>query len=444
MGYRLSFLLIAVMFVFTACDNNSTDNTKASGTFDVTISIVSTARMFPSGGVFNTPTGADAPAAIFPGESYEFSFDAPVGSKLSFATMMVQSNDFFYAPDGDGIDLFDSNGNPVSGDVTNQVMLWDAGTEANQEPGTGMDQAPRQSAANTGDADPDNTVRPAPDTYNNLPAVSDVIQVTLTANSDINFTVRITNVSTSSTLSTSTGTVAVPLSPGVFVVHTESNPLFTNGQADAGNGLEGIAEDGDPSALSAWIDENTGLTNILAPGVYAVHTRKDPLFTEGSADRGQGLEALAEDGDPSLLNDALATVTGVVSHGIFNTPDGASAPGPLTPGNSYSFSVNAEEGDYLSFATMFVQSNDLFYAPDGMGIALFNNGTAVSGDVTSQIKLWDAGTEVNEKPGFGANQAPRQSGANTGTTENGTVRQVNDGFSYPAVNEVIKVTIQSR
>jgi hypothetical protein len=40
---------------------------------------------------------------------------------------------------------------------------------------------------------------------------------------------------------------------------------------------------------------------VLAPGVSAVADRGGILFTSGAADRGQGLEALAEDGNPSGL-----------------------------------------------------------------------------------------------------------------------------------------------
>ena len=66
----------------------------------------------------------------------------------------------------------------------------------------------------------------------------------------------------------------------------------------------------------------------------------------------------------------------------------------------------------------------------------------MSGDITSQYILWDAGTEVNEEPGFGPNQAPRQSAPNTGVDENGVVTPVNDGkYVYPKVSDVIKVTI---
>ena len=65
--------------------------------------------------------------------------------------------------------------------MTSQISIWDAGTEVNQEPGVGLDQVQRQSGANTGAADPDNTVRMAPDTFGNLPGVADIIKVTITA-----------------------------------------------------------------------------------------------------------------------------------------------------------------------------------------------------------------------------------------------------------------------
>jgi hypothetical protein len=64
--------------------------------------------------------------------------------------------------------------------------------------------------------------------------------------------------------------------------------------------------------------------------------------------------------------------------------------------------------------------------------------------VTDQVTLWDAGTEVNEEPGAGPNQAPRQSGPDTGDEEMAGVRpiaEVDDGFSYPAVADVIGVTV---
>jgi hypothetical protein len=47
---------------------------------------------------------------------------------------------------------------------------------------------------------------------------------------------------------------------------------------------------------------------------------------------------------------------------------------------------------------MFGQSNDLFYSND-RPIALFDGaGKPVGGDMTLQLSLWDAGTELNEEP----------------------------------------------
>ena len=74
-------------------------------------------------------------------------------------------------------------------------------------------------------------------------------------------------------------------------------------------------------------------------------------------------------------------------------------------------------------------------------IMLFNGETPVSGDFTSSLMLFDAFTESNEYPGAGNNQAPRQGNANTGVTETGNISTVNDGFNYPAVSEMVKVTI---
>jgi nucleoid-associated protein YgaU len=101
---------------------------------------------------------------------------------------------------------------------------------------------------------------------------------------------------------------------------------------------------------------------------------------------------------------------------------------------------------YLSFATMLVQSNDLFVGPDETGIALFDmDGMAMDmmmHDVTADLLLWDAGTEANEEPGSGPNQAPRQSGANTGPADGmATVHVVDDDFTYPEVTALLKVTI---
>ena len=402
--------------------------------FTVRIENISPAFPFIASGAFAVPSGADGPGPLLPGNSYGFSFEAPPGSKLSFATMFVQSNDLFYAPSEDGIALWDDAGNRISGDVTDQIMLWDSGTEENQAIGMGADQAPRQSGANTGAADEDNTVRIV--MGDDIPAVDSVVRVTITPSEDsaTGFGVQIENVWS--------GEHPQLLAPGVFVIHTESAPLFTSGSPDMGMGLEALAEDGIPGGLAGMLGIHTGVTGILAPGVFAVHQETDVLFTSGSPDRGEGLEALAEDGNPGGLAQALAGNDRVSASGAFAVPEGADGPGPLPPNGAYVFSFSASAGDRLSFATMFVHSNDLFFAPGEEGIALFGeDGSAIMGDITSMIQLWYAGTEVNQPLGVGLDQAPRQSGPNTGAPDPDNTVRLATGDHIPAVDSIIRVTI---
>jgi hypothetical protein len=182
----------------------------------------------------------------------------------------------------------------------------------------------------------------------------------------------------------------------------------------------------------------------MSPGLCIVHTSNAPVFSSGKKDRGKGLEAQAEDGNPATLAKSLEGDKSVKSVVVFNTPVGAKGPGPIGPGAAYECSVEAALGSKLTITSMFGQSNDLFYAPNESGIALFNNGKPMSGDITAKIILWDAGTEVNEEPGIGPNQAPRQKAPNTGKDENGVVKNikdVKDGFNYPKTASVMKVTI---
>ena len=181
--------------------------------------------------------------------------------------------------------------------------------------------------------------------------------------------------------------------------------------------------------------ENTadegGLT-ILAPGAYELNDHPISFFTAGEADRGQGLEALAEDGDPSALVGTIGEMMADDMMGFaveaFNTPVGADAPGPAGSGAAYEFTIEAHPGQYITFATMFVQSNDWFFSPAEDGIELFDSsGNPISGDITNRIFLWDAGTEADQTPGEGADQAPRQAGPNTGEDEGGVVSRV-EGF----------------
>jgi hypothetical protein len=181
---------------------------------------------------------------------------------------------------------------------------------------------------------------------------------------------------------------------------------------------------------------------VSAPVLWVIHTgAANPIFTGGQPDAGKGLETLAETGDPGPLAKSLTGTDGIVSVGADAMPIGATAQGPLTPGQGYTFEVSASPGQTLSMAWMFGQSNDLFYSND-RPIALFDAaGKPKSGDMTLQLSLWDAGTEVNEEPGLGSNQGPRQKRPDAGVAEHKDVTYVGDRFRYPRTPDVLRVSI---
>jgi len=424
-------ILLAVLFTQCKKDNfldpvpddlmvkkGTIKDTPPKGTFTVTIKNVSTTYDYFAAGAKFIQDGGVSAGPAFPGHSFSVSFHAGKAHKLSFATMYGASNDLFYAPADGGIALFNGN-TPLTGDITSMISLWDAGTEENHAPASGEQGAdesvPVKSVRNT-----DNVMDGF--SYN---AVEENIQVLLDYDGTSMFTLTVKNLAQSST----------PLSPVAWVVHYETQkPIFTEGALEYGNGLENIAETGNASPLSTYLSMHSGYVSPIAPGVWVVHKKGfRPIFNDGKMDYGMGLEMLSEMGDPSVLASSLMTEDYV--SGVYNTPDGGGGPAPLLPGDSYTFTIAGTESDYLSFASMLGKSNDLFFAPNDMGIKLFKGLVPVSGDITGEVMLWDTGTEPNEYPGAGIHQGPG------GTSENGVVMQVNDGFTYPAVNQMMKVTI---
>lgn len=115
--------------------------------------------------------------------------------------------------------------------------------------------------------------------------------------------------------------------------------------------------------------------------------------------------------------------------------------GPVLPGESTTFTFSAAKGQAVTFAAMYGWSNDLFFAPANPGIMLYDaQGKPIEGDVSSQIKLWDNGTRINQHPGSTV-QHP-------GTTEstphnimevNGTDAQ---GNTYPAASSLMHVSLK--
>ncbi|MEM7137932.1 MAG: spondin domain-containing protein [Myxococcota bacterium] len=311
------------------------------------------AASLPNAVPFNTPDGADAPGPVFPGGAYEIAFDANVGDALSFATMLIQTNDVFIGPGEAGIALFDDDGVPLpERDVTALVSLWDVGSEANEAPGAGPTQAPRQGGANVGPEE--GVVREFVASTHALPLPDALVAVDV-IESDGTFSITLTNTSADA------GTLLTPFSPTIYALHDDTVALFEVGQS--------------------------------AP---------------------PGLEELAEDGDPSVWATALDGAVPSVG-----TVGGA----PVLPGEVLSFDVTpTAETPYLSFATMVVQTNDAFLAPPPSGVLLMDGGTLrsaedVQTDIRRTLAVWDAGTEADQIPGVGPDQAPRQAFPNEGADD---------------------------
>ncbi len=212
---------------------------------------------------------------------------------------------------------------------------------------------------------------------------------------------------------------------------------------------------------------STGGAVWITPGAYAIYRGQNPILGRNKA-ASPGLEAIAEAGRPGGTpeNDSLVAELGQCSNvahaGAWTPADTVADPNdplgevpgapPIAPGGAFELDIEAEPGRKLAFATMFVPSNDAFFAPGPGGIGLFDGDAPVDGSVTDDVILWDAGTEPNEDPSSDSpNQAPRQGlefgNPDKGPDEDGVVRElrptdkVGDGYSYPDPSDAIEVTI---
>ncbi len=195
--------------------------------------------------------------------------------------------------------------------------------------------------------------------------------------------------------------------------------------------------------------ERAGGTVPLSPGVYGVyagHAGAKVFFAEGKpAD--EGTERIAEDGFIMAEDEQLSGSSAIKMNGTFDSPGGPDDGPALFAGEQATFMVKAKPGDYLQFETMFVQSNDWFYAFGDKGLSLFDGKTPISGDVTAYVVLYDAGTEEDTAPGTGPNQKPVQDPMATNVGPDDSVNQVKEAderhpdFMIPSAASVIKVTV---
>jgi hypothetical protein len=191
----------------------------------------------------------------------------------------------------------------------------------------------------------------------------------------------------------------------------------------------------------------------LSPPAYAVFDGDDPMFTEGQM-ANEGTERIAEDGFPDAMVALLSGISRVTASGAAPSPGGPMNNPALFNGESVTITVTARPGQRFQFETMFVQSNDWFYAFDDGGLDLFDDNDPISGDVTSRLVLYDAGTEEDTAPGTGPTAPPGPvqktvqdpMATDVGTDESVTIQEAADrhSFDIPANNQVIRVTVQSQ
>jgi hypothetical protein len=381
-----------------------------------------------------------------PGQAYEIRFTAGPGHRLTFASTLIQSNDWFFAPDVAGIPLY-VDGKPIAGNITSAVRLWDAGTEVNQELAVGNATCARQPMRDFGAPDPDTRVRLVTETAINgtaVPAIASMIRVTIGPGTGTGaFVLRVENVSNDQTLQTSLGPSNINISPVAYAISRHEAAFFDANAGVRPNGLGRFAETGLPDSLTEVLRYDRGVATALGRGVFLVHREVGPLFYMDNSDYGQGLEPLAEDGDEQTL---LANLRGTERDGsvvgAFDTPVGATGASAAAPGQSFEFTFKAKPGDMLALATAFTASNDWFFGSPPEGIALFLGDNPRWEDVTPDIKLFDLGTEADEELDVGVNVGSQQTAPAMGRADSKTnAREVTaDRYGTP-VNQHLRVTL---
>jgi hypothetical protein len=377
--------------------------------------------------------GTGSPALILPGQSVTIKFSAAKGEAISFATMYGWSNDLFFAPANPGIQVYDSTGTPIQGDVSAQVRLWDNGTRINQAPGANVQ---HPGVAETKNISEVSGTDAQGNTY--LPA-SSLVKATLAYDGNSYFTLTLENISGGTANQT-------PLSPGVWTVSyivggalQASTPLYASGQPTA-NGLTSIAEMGNNAPLSTYVTGITGIFTPLSPILVVIYNGiTNPIFTTGQYDAGKGLTPLAQKGNADTLAAYLKTLPGVKAVYVLPAPQTKVLLPVIAdaPGGSVSQQLSVTPGDRLAIATMYGFSNDWFFATSGNGV-----DATVAGDLSSSIGLYDDGSAIEQFPGAGITQFNL---AGTPLQEHQPIAPVpnpNAFTTLPAIPDIIKVSLQ--
>lgn len=392
---------IITTFALSSCSDSDSNMMDMSIQRTITFENVVNPKDFVESGSFQ---GTGNPPIIMPGQSVSIKFSAGKAQSLMFATMYGASKDWFFASKQPGIKLFDGNGNAITGDVSSEVLLWDNGSKddiTGQAESKPIMQVPNVTA-------------------------SKLMKLNLAYNDVTSeFTLMITN--------TSGGTAnQTPFSPGVWAVSNyngsqllNNTPFFTP-NALSNPEITDIAQGGDITKMKMKLEANTGIMTGLSPALVVVYRGdKNPIYELGKIDNGMGLKEIAQFGNVTKLQNSLKSLPNVKAVYIAGNA-------PVSPGNKVMTSFKADQGDKIAYATMFGFSNDWFYANEQ------SLDAAVKGDLTSKTTLFDSGTGIDQYPGAGNHQALF---GGTPQSESNPISKVGTLFPIPAVQNVIKVTV---
>lgn len=414
---------------FAACDDHTDIPGNSGGKSTITVQNVLDSKPLVESGTFQGPSTP----LILPGESATIKFSAAKGEALSFVTMYGASNDLFFGPDNPGIQVYDTEGNPIEGDVSAQVKLWDNGTRINQKPGATVNHpgsADNKNVAEVNGSDAQGN------TY--LPAAK-LVKASLKYDGNSMFTLTLQNMSGGTPNET-------PLSPGVWAVSyivggnlLNASPLFIKDKPTA-NGLTSVAEAGDNAPLSTYVSSITGIFTPLSPVLVVIYNGIDnPLYKVGEKDRGQGLKELAQKGDASVLASFLKGKTGIKSVYVLAAPTTNVLLPRIgdQPGSSVSQEIAVSNGDRLAIATMYGFSNDWFFATGADGI-----DPQKKGDASESMSLYNNGTAVDQYPGAGVTQFNLAGTPLSESIPIAAVPNPNAFTTLPAIKDFIKISIQ--
>jgi len=305
---------------------------------------------------------------IEPGQEIQISFNAQKGQTLMFATMYANSWDLFFAPDNPGIKLFDNDGNPIIGDVSDQVKLWDAGTKKNIDP-----RRPKASQPKDNEDGKVSEISGKDGNYT-YPKASDMMKLSLTYDAAASrFTLIMHNNTDKTNIQTLFSTGVWAVSNSIDGKPVNDKPFFNSGDR-AGMELVALAESGKNKPLADKLANSTGVYSELSPIVIAIYTGdQNPLLAAEGNEMNSNLQQWAQSDDMDNLKKSLEGNSNVKSVHVISSA--------TKPGDKADASYNARRGEKMAFAMRI--GNQSFI---GNGISI---DALEMKDITGDAKLYD-------------------------------------------------------